>query len=261
MAKYKYKLKEQPLDFKVGDTKTARGVKTTVRDIDPETGAVSWKVDYVPAFDSVFNDFDSLRKSIASLDVKTDDKEIDDIAAKIKVEFNRYRTHIRKNYPDAYRKVGPTNEEELEEMSTTSSGGATFTPGEGAQYATPNAFKKGKGANAATKFMYKLGYKPAPAKSNRKSKVVDYKKVMEESNTYNRILEADSADVEQFQQQRIFDFEQLKDRLPVIQKKLEQAKLATDKYYRENPKSYAVVYGTDMINDYLNDIHTLLTKD
>ena len=130
MGKYKYKLKEQPLNFKVGDTKTTGGVKTTVRDIDPETGAVSWKVDYVPAFDSVFNDFDSLRKSIASLDVKTDDKEIDDIAAKIKVEFNRYRTHIRKNYPDAYRKVGPTNEEELEEMSTTNSGGATFTPGE-----------------------------------------------------------------------------------------------------------------------------------
>ena len=237
MGKYKYKLKEQPLNFKVGDTKTARGVKTTVRDIDPEMGAVSWKVDYVPAFDSVFNDFDSLRKSIASLDVKTDDKEIDDIAAKIKVEFNRYRTHIRKNYPDAYRKVGPTNEEELEEMSTTNSGGATFTPGEGAQYATPKAFSKKKGDNSATKFMYKLGY----------TKVNEA-----EDKEYAR---------EQFQQQRIHDFDQLSDRLKVTDKKLSQAKLATDKYYRENPKSYSVVFGTDMINDYLNDIDSLLSQD
>ena len=259
MAKYKYKLKEEP--FKVGDTKTAKGVKTTIRDIDPETGAISWKVDYVPAFDSVFKEFDELRKAIAQLDQKTEDNVIDDIAANIKAEFNRYRTHIRKNYPDAYKKVGPTNEEELEEMSTTSSGGATFTPGEGAQYATPKAFTKGKGVNAATKYMYKLGYKPAGSKSTKKSKVIDYKKVMEESNTYNRISEVEDADVEKFQKQRIFDFEELKNRLPVVEKKLQQAKLATDRYYRENPKSYSVVYATDMINDYLNDIYTLLTKE
>ena len=37
-------------------------------------------------------------------DKKTDDKVVDDIAAKIKSEFNRYRTHIRKNYPEAYKK-------------------------------------------------------------------------------------------------------------------------------------------------------------
>ena len=30
------------------------------------------------------------------LDRKTDDEVVDDIATKIKAEFNRYRTHIRK---------------------------------------------------------------------------------------------------------------------------------------------------------------------
>ena len=49
MANYKYKLKEEP--FKVGDTKTDKGIKTTVKGIDPETGAISWDVNYVPAFD------------------------------------------------------------------------------------------------------------------------------------------------------------------------------------------------------------------
>jgi len=92
------------LEREVGDTETGRGIKTTVSDINPETGAISWDVEYVPAFDSVYKEFDDLRKVIAVLDQKTDDKVVDDIAAKIKAEFNRYRTHIRKNYPEAYKR-------------------------------------------------------------------------------------------------------------------------------------------------------------
>lgn len=191
MANYKLKIPEQTSKggrFKVGDTNTSKGVKSTVRDIDPQTGAVSWKIDYVPAFDSVFKEFDELRQAMNTLDQKTDDEVVDKIASEIKTLFNQYRTHIRKNYPDAYKKVGPANEEELGEMSTTSSGGATFTPGKGAQYATSRAFTKGKGTNAATKYMYKLGYKPAPSISNRKSKVIDYKQVMEKRNMYKYTL-------------------------------------------------------------------------
>jgi hypothetical protein len=92
------------LEVEVGDTKTSKGVKYTVTDIDPQTGKISWDIDYVPAFDSVYKEFDDLRKVIAQLDQKTDDAVVDDIAAKIKSEFNRYRTHIRKNYPEAYKK-------------------------------------------------------------------------------------------------------------------------------------------------------------
>ena len=65
MANYKLKIPEQTSKggrFKVGDTNTSKGVKSTVRDIDPQTGAISWKIDYVPAFDSVFKEFDELRK-------------------------------------------------------------------------------------------------------------------------------------------------------------------------------------------------------
>ena len=91
-------------EYTVGDTETEKGTKYTVTDIDPETGRISWDIEYVPAFDSVYKEFDDLRKVIAVLDQKTDDKIVDDIAAKIKSEFNRYRTHIRKNYPEAYKK-------------------------------------------------------------------------------------------------------------------------------------------------------------
>jgi hypothetical protein len=91
-------------EYTVGDTETEKGTKYTVTDIDSETGRISWDVEYVPAWDSVYKEFDDLRKVIAKLDQKTDDKVVDDIAAKIKSEFNRYRTHIRKNYPEAYKK-------------------------------------------------------------------------------------------------------------------------------------------------------------
>lgn len=251
MANFKYKLSER----KVGDVDIDKGIKSTVKNINPETGTISWDIEYVPAFDSVYKEFDELRQAIAKLDQKTDDQIVDDIAAKIKTEFNRYRTHIRKNYPDAYKKF--TNE-----ASITNSGGASFTPGDGAQYATPYAFsKKGKKLNKATQTMQKFGYKLAPSIPNRKSKAIDYKQVMEKDNMYKYKLTEAENDVEVFQQQRINDFNELEQRLITIQKKLKQGKLSTIRYYNENPKSYAVVYGTDMINDYFNDIDTLLTQD
>jgi len=91
-------------EAEVGDTKTTKGIKSTVSDVDPVTGQISWDIEYVPAFDSVYKEFDDLRKVISQLDQKTDDAIVDDIAAKIRSEFNRYRTHIRKNYPEAYKK-------------------------------------------------------------------------------------------------------------------------------------------------------------
>ena len=51
----------------------------------------------------------------------------------------------------------------LKEMSATSQGGASFSGGEGAQYATPFAFRKNKTAKgAANIYYYKLGFKPVP---------------------------------------------------------------------------------------------------
>ena len=72
-----------------------------------------------------------------------------------------------------------------------------------------------------------------------------------------RIVEQDEK-VSKFHQERIDAFDKIEARLDNIRKSLRQAKIETIKNYRENPSSFAVVKPTDMINDYLNDIETLL---
>jgi len=147
---FKYKLKEEP--FNVGDVETKRGVKTTVRDVDPETGSVSWKVEYVPAFDTTFKEFQELRQSLKKLAQKADDQTIDDLSNSVNKLFNQYRTHIRKNYPNEYKKV--VNEEEIDEISTS---------GDVAAYNTPFAFKKsGKDGVKDNVYVKKFGYKLVP---------------------------------------------------------------------------------------------------
>ena len=80
---------------------------------------------------------------------------------------------------------------------------------------------------------------------------------------YTLINEVDKDDkLAQFQEERIHAFDKIEDRLENLVKSLRQAKIETIKYYRQvEPKSYSVVYGTDLINDYINDIETLLKKD
>ena len=63
---------------------------------------------------------------------------------------------------------------EINEVSMTGTG-ATFTPGTGAQYATPYAFTKGKAKNRATKYLEKLGFKAVKMKKRPyNTKMIDY---------------------------------------------------------------------------------------
>ena len=91
--------------FKVGDVQKSKGVKYTVTNIDPVTGQISWEIDYVPAFDSVYKKFDALKDVMVDLDRRTNDSTIDNIADRMKGLFNQYRTYIRKNYPHEYKKI------------------------------------------------------------------------------------------------------------------------------------------------------------
>lgn len=64
--------------------------------------------------------------------------------------------------------------EVLKEQSATG-GGASFTPGVGANYATPHAFGKKGGKNRATKFLEKMGYKVVRLpKRPYHTKLIDY---------------------------------------------------------------------------------------
>jgi len=99
------KVADKKNKIKVGDTNVKDGVKYTVNSIDPRTGAIQWKVDYIPNFEKVFSEFKELRNILNKLAKKTDDEKIDDINDDVRSIFNKYRTHVRNEYPDAYKRV------------------------------------------------------------------------------------------------------------------------------------------------------------
>ena len=74
---------------------------------------------------------------------------------------------------------------------------------------------------------------------------------------YRLVKEQDNR-AEKFQQQRIKAFDEIESKLENIKKLLRQGKIETIKYYRENPGSFDVVRGTDLINDYIKDIKSIL---
>jgi hypothetical protein len=75
--------------------------------------------------------------------------------------------------------------QELNEANVTNVGGASFTPGDGAQYATPYAFGKKGRNNRATKYLKKIGFKSVSRpKRPSNTKLVDY--LQNENSNSNR---------------------------------------------------------------------------
>ncbi|MCP4482452.1 MAG: hypothetical protein GY817_06740 [bacterium] len=75
---------------------------------------------------------------------------------------------------------------------------------------------------------------------------------------YNRNINEQEDKASKFHEERIEAFDKLESRFEDIKKAIKLGKIETIKYYRDNPNSFNVVIGTDMINDYFNDIETLL---
>ena len=75
---------------------------------------------------------------------------------------------------------------------------------------------------------------------------------------YSRNINEQEDKAAKFHEERIAAFDKLETRFDAIKKSIKLAKIETIKYYRDNPKSFSVVIGTDMLNDYFNDIETLL---
>ena len=127
---YKYKIKE----IEVGDTKVTGGVKSVVTDKDPDTGAISWSIDYVPNLSKLVEDSMELASTAKGVYQKAkDDKKFLDIYEQAKQLRNIISTHVRNNYPEDYKKA--IREEEVDEVSMSGAAGA---------YNTPYAFKKKK---------------------------------------------------------------------------------------------------------------------
>ena len=151
-----YNIKESTFSELKKDRDPARGNKGKNREkdfyfidepADPETGAVKSKVVYKKSISNMVKDLEAELQDFRELvKDKPEDLVIYNIFEELKEIYNKFRTHIRKKYPEEYKKVG--------EGSSTG-GGASFTPGKGAAYASPYAF----GDNKRKKRKGYMGYK------------------------------------------------------------------------------------------------------
>ena len=292
MGKYKYKLKEAPEDnlpkvnkndkFKVGDIAIDNDTKSTVTAIDPETGRISWGIQKLPNLEELFDTSTELTQVAKDVYIKTkSDKKLRLIYDEARALRNKIRTHIRNEYPEEYRRITmKINEEDLDEISTTGggAGAASFSPGTGAQYATPFAFRK-KGQKANDKAYKKIGYKavkedvgadlgPGPkagpdgVTDNTYVKQFAYKlvpkKIKGSGMIVKQLFEKEEEEKKNFQLKRIEAFDGVEEKLNNIYTMISNAKNETIKYYKDNPDSFKVVKPTDLVMDYLTDIEKLL---
>jgi len=145
---------------KIGDTEVKGGIQTTVTNIDPETGQITWDVDYTADYKKLFKDITDLMKTAKEVADITGEAFFKDHYLDIRKRRNELRTYLRNNKSEEYARI-----KGLDEMSITG-GGNSFSSqaGAGAQYATPNAFSKNKKGKYADGGMYtkKFGYKLVP---------------------------------------------------------------------------------------------------
>ena len=285
MANFKYKLKE----LKVGDTESRNGRKSTVTAIDPETGAITWSIEDVADFENAHNTLVKAKNFIDNLIASPEAKgdfQLRTIAKEVRDAYNHYRNHLRKNYPEEYKKVSSVNEDStISSSSGFTSGGAgenhngpsprkstygaytqagfkKVTEGPGATMGPgPAASQTGVKNNTYVKdFKYKLVNQKA---LNKAAKGIIVKPLWEEDTNveqYLQDLNVQNPDNKQFIASRLMGFDEVERKLNQLLPLLQQAKHETMDYYRQNPESFSIVYGTDLANDYLNDLIELFKK-
>ena len=290
MGKFKYNIKETKKPKDVDPALIARLEKTygPVQDSDffnddldkyykttsvnKQTGGVEHEVIELAGFgdslEKMSDAVEALRLLMSTEDARND-QNIQKIARELKDVFNKYRTHLRKSYPDQYDRIKST----LEEISTSGAAGA---------YLTPYAFRL-KGSKPNDKAYKELGYTevkegigadlgPGPkatedgVKDNAYVKQFKYKIVPKDKNgnyvqkgsglEVKQLFEAETP--EEFQKKRIEAFDSIESELNDIYKMLSNAKNETIDHYNNKPSSYNVIKPTDLVLDYIKDIKNLL---
>ena len=290
MGKFKYNIKEIKKPKDVDPALIARLEKTygPVQDSDffnddldkyykttsvnKQTGGVEHEVIELAGFgdslEKMSDAVEALRLLMSTEDARND-QNIQKIARELKDVFNKYRTHLRKSYPDQYDRIKST----LEEISTSGAAGA---------YLTPYAFRL-KGSKPNDKAYKELGYTevkegigaelgPGPkatedgVKDNAYVKQFRYKIVPKDKNgnyvqkgsglEVKQLFEAETP--EEFQKKRIEAFDSIESELNDIYKMLSNAKNETIDHYNNKPSSYNVIKPTDLVLDYIKDIKNLL---
>lgn len=131
--------------------------------------------------------------------------------------------------------------------------GSTMGPG-------PKAGPKGVTDNIYVKdFKYKLVNKDA---LNKKAKGIIVKKLWEAEDveTFLDDMQINDPSRREFIGSRLRAFDAIEEKLNQLVPLMQQAKSKTVDYYRNNPESYSVVYGTDLAQEYLNDLIELFKQ-
>ena len=266
-------------DFFSADLKTYFKTKS----VDPETGAVDSQVIKLASFTDSLEKLYAATEALSAL-VKSPDGKDDAVVVKsygdLKTIFNNFRSHLRKYYPDQYEAI----KNKLDEISTIASNSGFTSGGEGENYATPFAFSKTKSTKgnygAYTQAGFKKvtegpgatfgpGPKAGPEGVTKNKYVTDFKyklvkNPLKEADTnveqYLQDLSVVNPDNKKFIASRLMGFDEVETKLNQLLPLLQQAKHETMDYYRQNPESFSIVYGTDLANDYLNDLIELFKK-
>jgi len=280
MAKYKYKIVEEKETFRateVDPTLIQRVEKTygpidmkydffsadlktyfKTKSVDPETGAVDSQVIKLASFTDSLEKLYAATEALSAL-VKSPDGKDDDVVVKsyddLKTIFNNFRSHLRKYYPDQYEAI----KNKLDEISTIASNSGFTSGGEGENYATPFAFGRTKSTKGNYGAYTQAGYKKVNefkyklAKTQLKEADTNVEQYLQDLNVVN-------PDNKKFIASRLMGFDEVETKLNQLLPLLQQAKHETMDYYRQTPESFSIVYGTDLANDYLNDLIELFKK-
>jgi hypothetical protein len=274
MAKYKYKIAEAketfnatevdpaliqriektygPVDMKndffSSDLKTYFKTKS----VDPETGSVDSQVIKLASFTDSLEKLYAATEALSAL-VKSpggkDDATVVKIYDGLKIIFNSFRSHLRKYYPDQYEAI----KNKLDEMSTISSNSGFTSGGEGENHNGPSPRKSTYGAYTQAGFKRVNEFKYKLAKTQLKEADTNVEQYLQDLNVIN-------PDNKKFIASRLMGFDEVETKLNQLLPLLQQAKHETMDYYRQNPESFSIVYGTDLANDYLNDLIELFKK-
>jgi hypothetical protein len=251
--------------------------------INPETGSISHELiqlaSFTESFSKLYSTIQAFKNLLTSPEGKND-KVVNDTLVKLKDLFNAYRTYLRKYYPDQYEAV----KSQLDEISSIASNSFFTSGGEGENHTGPSprkstygaytqaGYKKvnegpgatlGPGPKAGPegvkdnmyvkKFKYKLVNQPA---LNKAAKGIEVKKLWEAEDIEQFLddMQINDPKRRKFVASRLMAFDAIEDKLNQLVPMMQQAKHKTVDYYRENPESYSIVYGTDLAQDYLDDL-------
>ena len=273
MPKYKYILKEEVIKPKDLDPEFIKRIEKRFGEIDmtndffsddlstyfktdnidKETGNISHKVIKLGNFGDALKEMSQALQAMVNLSKTSDgkaDPKIAVIAQDLRGVFNKFRTHIRNEYPEQY----VTIKNLLDEISTTAAG---------SEYATPFAFNPNKKADgAAVNYYYKLGFKKAP--KPRSSKTIDIiprnrgteplnEVETQDLESYIAALGVESPNLKKHITDRLLGFDKIEDKLNELVPLLGKAKNETMDFYKQNP-NFNVLYSTDLAADYLDDL-------